>query len=262
MEVIRTPKGETVLDFGQNMAGWVRFYNHLPAGTSCRFVAGELMQDGCFYHENMRTAKTEFVYTSNGTEKWVRPHFTWYGFRYLLLEGFQEPVRLDDFEAEVLYSDMEQTGHITTGSEKVNQLISNVLWGQRSNYIDVPTDCPQRDERLGWTGDAQIFSMTAAYNMNVAGFFRKFMYDASCEQAKREGWVPFVVPAVCFNNQVSAAWSDAAAVVPWNLYQMYGDKAMLREQYDGMRAWVDYVFSQDEAGGGTRLYTADNHFED
>lgn len=262
VEIIHTPKGEIVLDFGQNMAGWVRIYNRLSAGATCRYVAGELLQDGCFYHENMRTAKTEFVYTSDGVEKWVHPHFTWYGFRYLLLEGFPENVSLDDFKADVLYSDMEQTGYVTTGNEKVNQLISNVLWGQRGNYIDVPTDCPQRDERLGWTGDTQIFSMTAAYNMNVAGFFRKYMYDVSCEQAKREGRVPFVVPAVCFNNQVSAAWSDVATVVPWNLYQMYGDKELLREQYDGMKAWTDYIVSQDEASGNTRLYTTDNHFGD
>jgi len=262
VEILRTPKGETVLDFGQNMAGWVRFYNRLPAGAACRYVAGEILQDGCFYHENMRTAKTEFAYTSDGKEKWVRPHFTWYGFRYLLLEGFPASIQLSDFEVDVLYSDMEQTGFITTGNEKVNQLISNVLWGQRSNYIDVPTDCPQRDERLGWTGDTQIFSMTAAYNMNVAGFFRKFMYDLQCEQNKRGGRVPFVVPAVCFNNQVSAAWSDAATVVPWNLYQMYGDKELLREQYAGMKAWTDYIISQDEASGGTRLYTTDNHFGD
>ena len=262
VELIRTPKSEAVLDFGQNMAGWVRFYNRIPAGTTCRYVAGELLQDGCFYHENMRSAKTEFVYTSDGTEKWVRPHFTWYGFRYLLLEGFPEDVSLDDFEADVLYSDMEQTGWVTTGNDKVNQLISNVLWGQRSNYIDVPTDCPQRDERLGWTGDTQIFSMTAAYNVNVAGFFRKYMYDVSCEQAKREGRVPFVVPAVCFNNQVSAAWSDVATVVPWNLYRMYGDRELLREQYAGMKAWTDYIRSQDEASGNTRLYTTDNHFGD
>lgn len=262
VELIRTPKGEAVLDFGQNMAGWVRIYNRLPAGAICRYVAGELLQDGCFYHENMRSAKTQFIYTSDGTEKWVRPHFTWYGFRYLLLEGFPEDVSLEDFEADVLYSDMEQTGWVTTDNDKVNQLISNVLWGQRSNYIDVPTDCPQRDERLGWTGDTQIFSTTAAYNMNVAGFFRKYMYDVSCEQAKREGRVPFVVPAVCFNNQVSAAWSDVATVVPWNLYRMYGDKELLREQYTGMKAWTDYIISQDEASGNTRLYTTDNHFGD
>lgn len=190
VEVLHTPKGETVLDFGQNMAGWVRIYNRLPAGARCRYVTGELLQDNCFYHDNMRTAKTEFVYTSDGVEKWVRPHFTWYGFRYLLLEGFPEDISLDDFEADVLYSDMEQTGWVTTGNEKVNQLISNVVWGHRGNYIDVPTDCPQRDERLGWTGDTQIFSMTAAYNMNVAGFFRKYMYDVSCEQAKRGGVYP------------------------------------------------------------------------
>lgn len=262
VEIIRTPKDELVLDFGQNMAGWVRIYNRLPAGTVCRYVAGEILQDGCFYHDNMRSARTEFVYMSDGTEKWVRPHFTWYGFRYLLIEGFGNDPSLEDFEADVLYSDMEETGRVMTGNEKINQLISNVIWGQRSNYIDVPTDCPQRDERLGWTGDAQIFSMTAAYNMNVAGFFRKYMYDVNCEQNKRGGRVPFVVPAVCFGTQVSAAWSDAATVVPWNLYLMYGDVSMLKEQYGGMKAWTDFIVSQDEADGSTRLWNTDNHFGD
>lgn len=262
VKVIHTSRGETVLDFGQNMAGWVRFYNRLPAGATCRYVAGEILQDGCFYHENMRSAKTEFVYTSNGVKKWIRPHFTWYGFRYLLLEGFPEQVELSDFEADVLYSDMEQTGFITTGNEKINQLISNILWSQRSNCIDVPTDCPQRDERLGWTGDAQIFSTSAAYNMDAAGFFRKYMYDVSCEQKKRGGRVPFAVPNICFNNQVSAGWGDAATIIPWNLYRMYGDKELLREQYGGMKAWTDYIISQDEASGGTRLWTTDNHFGD
>lgn len=262
IELIRTPKGELVLDFGQNMAGWVRIYNRLPKGKTCRYVAGEILQDGCFYHDNMRSARTEFVYTSDGIEKWVRPHFTWFGFRYLLLEGFGDEPSLEDFEAEVLYSDMEATGEVLTGNGKINQLISNVIWGQRSNYIDVPTDCPQRDERLGWTGDAQIFSMTAAYNMNVAGFFRKYMYDVNCEQNKRSGRVPFVVPAVCFGSQVSAAWSDAATVIPWNMYLMYGDAPMLNEQYEGMKAWTDYIVSQDEAGGGARLWNSDNHFGD
>lgn len=262
VEVLHTSKGEQVLDFGQNMAGWVRFYNRLPKGSKCRYVAGEILQDDCFYHENMRSAKTEFVYTSNGEEKWVRPHFTYYGFRYLLLEGFGEDVRKEDFCAEVLYSDMPQTGQISTGNEKVNQLISNVIWGQRSNFLDVPTDCPQRDERLGWTGDAQIFSMTASYNMDTQAFFSKYIYDLNEEQKKMNGIVPFVVPQIGFQNQCSAAWGEAATVIPWTLYEMYGDKELLGTQYDGMKAWVEYIFQRDKENGDNRLWDSDNHFGD
>lgn len=262
VEILHTPKGEIVLDFGQNMAGWVRFYNRLPKGSKCRYVAGEILQDGCFYHENMRSAKTEFVYTSNGEEKWVRPHFTYYGFRYLLLEGFGEDVKKEDFQAEVLYSDMPQTGNIWTGNEKVNQLISNVVWGQRSNFIDVPTDCPQRDERLGWTGDAQIFSMTASYNMDTQAFFSKYIYDLNEEQKKTNGAVPFVVPQIGFQDQCSAAWGEAATVIPWTIYQMYGDRELLGTQYAGMKAWVDYMFQRDQENGDNRLWDSDNHFGD
>lgn len=262
LEIIRTPKGETVLDFGQNMAGWVKFYNRLSKGEKCRYVAGEILQDGCFYHENMRTAKTEFVYTSDGNEKWIRPHFTYYGFRYLLLDGFGSDVNKEDFRAEVFYSAMPQTGMICTGNEKVNQLISNVIWGQRSNFIDVPTDCPQRDERLGWTGDAQIFSMTASYNMDTKVFFSKYIYDLNEEQKKMNGAVPFVVPQIGFQNQCSAAWGEAATVIPWTLYRMYGDKELLGIQYDGMKAWVDFIFERDKKNGDNRLWNSDNHFGD
>ncbi|MCC8150251.1 MAG: glycoside hydrolase family 78 protein [Lachnospiraceae bacterium] len=262
VQLIHSPKGESILDFGQNMAGWVKFYNRLLRNKTCRYVAGEILQDGCFYHENMRTAKTEFIYTSSGVEKWVRPHFTFYGFRYLLLEGFGDNIRLSDFEAEVLYSDMVQTGFMETGNRKVNQLISNILWGQRSNFIDVPTDCPQRDERMGWTGDTQIFSMTAMYNMNTANFFRKHMYDINGVQNKTGGIAPFVVPPLTFPPQASAGWGDVATIVPWNLYLMYGDRQMLQEQYPGMKAWADYIYSRDLAGGDTGLWSLDNHFGD
>lgn len=260
--LIHSPKGELILDFGQNMAGWVKVYNRLPRGEKWRYVAGEILQDSCFYHENMRTAKTEFLYTSDGRKEWIRPHFTYYGFRYLLLEGFPESVSLDDFEAEILYSDMEQTGFLETGNEKINRLISNVLWGQKSNYVDVPTDCPQRDERLGWTGDAQIFFMTGAYNMNVAAFFRKYMYDVYCEQKKNHGSVPFTVPGIVMENKYSAAWGDVATIIPWNMYMMYGNKAMLSEQYAGMKAWTDFIYGRDEKSGGSRLWKVDNHFGD
>lgn len=260
-ELIITPIGEKLLDFGQNMAGWIVFKNHLPKGVSCTLTGGEILQNDCFYHENMRSAKTEFTYISNGEEKWIRPHFTYYGFRYMKLEGFGENVSLDDFEAWVLYSEMEQTGTIRTGNDKVNQLISNVLWGQRSNFIDVPTDCPQRDERLGWTGDTQIFCETASFNMDTQEFYRKHMLDVWCEQQKNNGMVPMVVPDL-FMTAGSAAWGDVATIVPWQQYVMYGDKQLLKEQYPGMKAWVDYILWMDNESGGSRLWKSGTHFGD
>lgn len=260
--ILRTPKDELVLDFGQNMAGWIIFRNHLAAGAACTYTVGEILQDDCFYRENYRTAKAEFHYVSDGQEKWVRPHFTYYGFRYVLLEGFGDTVDPDDFRAEVLYSDMAITGFLETGHAKVNRLIENVLWGQKSNFIDVPTDCPQRDERLGWTGDAQVFSATAMYNMSAAPFYRKFIRDVASEQRSRQGNVPVVVPNICFGEINSAAWSDCAAIIPWNTFLMYGDLTLLREQYPVMKACSDYIHSRDEASGSTRLWYVDTHFGD
>ena len=262
VSVLHTPKGEVVLDFGQNMAGWVTFRNRLEDGASCSYQVGEILQNDCFYRENYRTAEAAFHYVSDGKEKWVRPHFTYYGFRYVLLTGFGDEVDPEDFAAEVLYSDMAATGSVETGNTKVNRLIANVHWGQKSNFIDVPTDCPQRDERLGWTGDAQVFSMTGLYNMNAAAFYRKFVRDIASEQKSRGGMVPVVIPNICFDNISSAAWSDSATIIPWNLYLMYGDLSLLREQYPAMKAWADYIHGRDELSGDTRLWSVDNHFGD
>lgn len=171
IEVITTPKGETVLDFGQNMTGWIEFINRAPSGDTVNLQYGEVLQDGCFYRENLRSAKAEFIYTSGGKVEKVRPRFTFYGFRYIKVQGMD--VEAEDFEACTIYSNMEQTGVIETGNKDINRLILNALWGQKSNFLDVPTDCPQRDERLGWTGDAQIFSGTACFNMYTPAFFMK-----------------------------------------------------------------------------------------
>lgn len=259
--VIHTPKNETVLDFGQNMAGWFVFYNRLGKGEKCVLTGGEILQNDSFYHGNMRSAKTRFTYVSDGVKKWIRPHFTYYGFRYVKLEGFGENINLHDFEAWVLYSEMEQTGTMKTGHEKVNQLISNILWGQRSNFIDVPTDCPQRDERLGWTGDTQIFCETASFNMDTQQFYRKHMFDVWCEQQKNKGMVPMVVPDL-FMTAGSAAWGDVATIVPWEQYLMYGDQELLEGQYPSMKAWVDYILEMDNQSGATRLWKSGTHFGD
>jgi alpha-L-rhamnosidase len=144
----------------------------------------------------------------------------------------------------------------------VNQLFKNALWGQKGNFVDIPTDCPQRDERLGWTGDTQMFSGTACFNMDASAFFSKFGYDCGLEQSKTGGAVPFVVPTVDLKGAGSSAWGDLATVLPWNVYELYGDKAILEQQFESMRQWVDFIKREDEADRGKRLWTTGFHFGD
>lgn len=167
-EIISTPAGETVLDFGQNFAGYPVFYSCQPRGTKITLDFGEILQDGNFYNENYRSAKSQFIYISDGREEMVKPSFTYFGFRYVRVTGWTGKLSKEDFTGKAVYSCMDITGKIKTGHQGVNQLFSNAMWGQKSNSVDFPTDCPQRDERLGWTGDAQVFCGTASYNMDTA----------------------------------------------------------------------------------------------
>ena len=240
-EIIHTPKGETVLDFGQNHAGWPEFYNHESAGKEIDLQMGEILQDGNFYRDNLRQARAAFHYISNGEQKWVRPHFTYYGYRYVKVSGNSQPLRKEDFKAAVIYSDLEITGGIKTSNTKVDRLLQNVLWSQKSNFFDVPTDCPQRDERLGWTGDADIFASTAILNMNAYPFFKKYAKDMKIEQAAHQGMLTMYAPAMGNDNGGAAIWGDAATVIPWTAYQATADPAILRQNYSSMKAWVDWI---------------------
>lgn len=258
---IHTPAGETVLDMGQNMVGWVKFRTAAPRGTTIKLSFGEVLQDG-FYRDNLRTAKAEYVYTSDGQEIEVRPHFTYYGFRYVKVEGWPGAIDMNDFTGCVLYSDLDLIGHIETSHTDVNRLFLNALWGQKGNFLDVPTDCPQRDEKMGWTGDAQVFSGTACFNMDSYAFFNKYLYDMGREQEDRGGMVPNVVPAANVQGGGSSAWADAATIIPWNVYMHYGDQAILEQQFESMRSWVDYIKKADDESGGRRLWTVGFHFGD
>ncbi|MBU3099485.1 glycoside hydrolase family 78 protein [Clostridium sp. DSM 17811] len=262
IEVIKTIDCETVLDMGQNMVGWIEFKTKAPKGTEIKLQFGEILQEGNFYRDNLRTAKAEYKYIANGDEAVVRPHFTFYGFRYVKVSGWQGEVKANDFTGCVLYSDMQQTGHIETSNPLVNKLFLNALWGQKGNFLDVPTDCPQRDERMGWTGDAQVFSGTACFNMDSYAFFSKYGYDLAKEQEDRNGMVPMVVPAVNVQGGGSSAWGEAATVIPWNVYLHYGDKSILKQQFKSMKAWVDYIKNEDTSSGGKRLWTTGFHFGD
>ena len=262
VEVIKTPAGETVLDLGQNMVGWVEFKTNAPKGTEITLQYGEILQDGNFYRENLRTAKAEYKYIANGEEAVVRPYFTFYGFRYVKVEGWYGELKAEDFTGCVLYSDMEVTGHIETSNPLVNRLFLNALWGQKGNFLDIPTDCPQRDERMGWTGDAQVFSGTACFNMDTFAFFSKYGYDLWREQEDKAGIVPMVIPATNLQGGGSSAWADAATIIPWNVYVQYGDKKILEQQFESMKAWVDYIKREDDNSGGKRLWTTGFHFGD
>ncbi len=262
VEIIHTPAGETVLDMGQNMVGFFSFDCDAPAGTKIHLQFGEVLQGGNFYRDNLRTAKAEFVYVSDGKPGVVRQHFTFYGFRFVKLTQWTGEVKLERFKGVVLYSDMPQTGSIETGNPKVNRLFENTLWGQRGNYLDVPTDCPQRDERMGWTGDAQVFFGTAAFNMDVAAFFEKFLFDLGREQEALNGWVPVVIPKHDVHQVGACAWGDAATIIPWNLYVRYGDRTLLESHYPIMKAWVDAIHTHDEQTGATRLWKGSFHYGD
>lgn len=240
-EVITSPKGETILDFGQNHAGLFSFYNREPKGTKIKFQVSEILQEGNFYRENLRSARAAFEYISDGKEKWVTPHFTYFGYRYLKVEGLSTPLNTNDFHAKVIYSDMDNTGYIQTNNNKVNRLFENIIWGQKSNFFDVPTDCPQRDERLGWTGDANVFSTTALMNMDVFAFYRKYLKDIKIEQNLNDGRAPMYAPSFGNPDGGGAIWGDATTFIPWNTYQATGDNSLLIEHYDSMKSWVNWI---------------------
>ncbi|WP_029192775.1 family 78 glycoside hydrolase catalytic domain [Paenibacillus harenae] len=258
---ITTPKGETVLDFGQNLVGWVRFDVQGTAGTEVSLQHAEVLDsEGNFYIANLRAAKQMIQYVLKGGERETyEPRFTFQGFRYVQLTGFPETMSLDDFTAVVLHSDMEETGAFQCSDPLVNQLQHNIKWGLKGNFLDIPTDCPQRDERLGWTGDAQMFVQTASYLSNVAPFFTKWLRDVKAEQTE-DGGIPFVVPHVLGENEhSSSAWGDAAVICPWTIYLCYGDKRILEEQYESMKAWVTYIRRQ---GDNEYLWNTGFHFGD
>ncbi|KRE45015.1 glycoside hydrolase family 78 protein [Paenibacillus sp. Soil522] len=259
--LLTTPKGETVLDFGQNMVGWVQFSVQGEAGREVTLLHAEVLDhEGNFYTENLRAAKQTIKYVLKGGERETyEPRFTFQGFRYVQIIGFPGQLELDDFTGVVLHSDMEETGKFQCSEPLVNQLQHNIKWGLKGNFLDVPTDCPQRDERLGWTGDAQMFIQTASYLSNVAPFFTKWLRDVEADQAE-DGGVPFVVPHVLGENDMSsAAWGDAAVICPWTIYVCYGDKRILEEQYESMKAWVSYIRSQGE---NEFLWNTGFHFGD
>ncbi len=265
VKILKTPAGDTVVDMGQNMVGWVRLKVQGDAGTTVTLRHAEVLdKQGNFYTENLRHAEATVRYTLKGGGPEVyEPHFTFQGFRYVAVAGFPGDLTLDSLTGIVIHSEMAPAGTFETSKPLINQLQHNIRWGQKGNFLDVPTDCPQRDERLGWTGDAQVFSRTAAFNMDVAAFFTKWLKDVAADQFP-SGSVPHVIPNVLSNFQGqepggSAAWGDVAVIVPWNMYLVYGDTRVLEQQYPSMVRWVEFEHTR---AGDDNIWDGDQHFGD
>lgn len=257
--IITTAQGDTVIDFGQNLSGWVEFKVSGKLGDKVILRHFETLDaEGNVYLDNLRSAKQRVEYVLKGdAEEVYHPQFTYQGFRYVKVESYPGKILPENFKALVLHSDMAHTGHFNCSNEDLNQLHHNILWGLKGNFVDVPTDCPQRDERLGWTGDAQIFCRTASYLMHTRNFFAKWLRDLRHDQTP-EGGVPHVVPDIltghCANDinlaeggtHSAAAWADAAVINPWTMYLMYGDTRILENQYQSMKGWVDFMLTHSE----------------
>ena len=242
VEIIITPKGETVLDFGQNMTGYVEFKIKGNKGEKATISHAEVLDaEGNFYTDNLRSAKAQAVFICDGKEHTYKSEYNFFGFRYIRLENWSDEVKKENFTAIVIHSDMKRTGYFECSDERVNKLFSNIIWGQKGNFVDVPTDCPQRDERLGWTGDAQVFVKTASYNFDVERFFTKWLADLRADQTDW-GSIPHVIPGVFGpDDNCSAAWADASTICPWQIYQTYGNTDILKDSLESMKKYIEFI---------------------
>lgn len=261
-KLFKTPNGETVVDFGQNITGYVETVLEGSLGQELSLSFAEVLdKQGNFYKENYRTAKSLYSYICIDGKQTYKPHSVFYGFRYIRINKYPggiDKAKLDSFTAIVVHSDLKRTGWINTSNGVLNKFIENTFWGQRDNFLDIPSDCPQRDERMGWTGDAQIFIKTACYNYRVDKFFQKWLNDLRAGQ-RENGSICHVVPAVWNTPATSAGYGDATVICPWQLYLAYGDKEMLKNQFNSMKRWLDYIklTSKDEY-----LWTGCGHYGD
>ncbi len=260
-KLIITPKGERVIDFGQNLAGYVEVRVKGNRGDRVVISHAEVLDsDGNFYTRNLELARSQNTYVLSGGEDVFKPQFSYQGYRYIRLDEWPfDQVDLSAFTSVAVYSEMKRTGYFLCGNDKINRLYQNTIWGQRSNFVDIPTDCPQRDERLGWTGDIQVFLHTAAINYDVETFMRKWFTDLMLEQ-RADGAVSSVVPGVSNRGErTSTAWGDAAIVCPWELYLAYDCKDELARCYPMMQKWIEFMhgFGEEEF-----LWLGGDHYGD
>ncbi|MEX1255404.1 MAG: family 78 glycoside hydrolase catalytic domain [Dehalococcoidia bacterium] len=245
VSIAASPSGKTIADFGQNLVGRVRLRVSGPAGTTITLRHAEVLDDGELFTRALRSAQATDRYTlkGDGVEEY-EPRFTFHGFRYAEVDGWPGELSAGDLAAVVCHSDMARTGWFECSDADVNRLHENIVWSLRDNFLDIPTDCPQRSERLGWTGDIQVFAPTACLLYDVAGFLSSWLADLAADQLP-DGGVPHVVPDILAQDfpraSAAAGWADAAVVVPWVLYRHHGDRGLLETQYPSMRAWVEHM---------------------
>ena len=261
LEPLSIQKGDEgwLVDMGQNMVGWIRITANGNSGEKITLRHAEVLdKEGNMYYDNLRAAKCTNTYIlKGGKEETFEPHFTFQGFRYVMVSGYPGELTADKIRGMVIHSDMEPSGTFECSEPLINQLQHNVVWGLKGNFLDVPTDCPQRDERLGWTGDAQVFAPTACFNMNAATFYRKWLKDLAADQ-REDGAIPHVVPDI-LGGMGATGWADAGVVIPWVVYLNYGDTTVLENQYESMKAWIGFM---KERAGDDLIWTGDFHFGD
>lgn len=259
--ITTSPSGRTIVDFGQNLAGRLRLTVSGDAGQVITLRHAEILSDGELDTRSLQKAQAIDRYILRGGEAEIwEPRFTFHGFRYAEVTGWPGELRAEDLRAVVCHSDLERVGWFECSDPLLNRLHENVVWGMRGNFLDVPTDCPQRSERMGWTGDIQVFAPTATFLYDTAGFLTSWLADLAADQQAQAGLVPIIVPAIRSPfNFPAAGWGDAAVIVPWVLYQRVGDLGILEAQFASMCAWVDYV---DRNVGASHLWDAGFQFGD
>ena len=246
VSIFKAPNGDTLIDFGQNMTGYFEFTVNAKKGDRVEFTVCEVLDKyGNFYNENYRDAKARFEYICKDGINTYKPKLAFWGFRYMRVDSFPCEITKENIKAIVVHSDIKRTGYIESSNAKLNQLFSNIIWGQKGNFLDVPTDCPQRDERQGWTGDATVFCKTASYNFGVEKFFLKWLTDLKLDQGKA-GNIPNIIPqTVCWDwstdENTGAVWGDSATIIPYTMYMTYGNIDFLKNQYKTMVKYLDYI---------------------
>ncbi len=260
MKYIVTPKGERVIDFGQNMAGYVTLKIKGNRGERVVLSFAEVLDsEGNFYNANYRASKNIVTYILSGKEDFFKPQFSFQGFRYIRIDEYPDrEVDIEGFVAVAVYTDMKRIGNFVCGNEKINQLYHNIIWGQKSNYFDIPIDSPQRDERLGWLADAQVFCKVAGMNYDILKFIGKWFENIRMDQ-RADGALEGISPLCVRTTRVSAGWADAVTIIPWTLYELYGDKKILEDNFELMRRWVEYIHS---TGDEEYLWLGGYHYGD
>ncbi len=249
---------EWMVDMGQNMVGWIQIKASGKKGDVITLRHAEVLdKKGHMYYDNLRAARATNTYTlAGGAEEVFQPHFTFQGFRYVMVSGYPGTLTEDAIRGMVIHSDMTPAGSFTCSDPLINQLQHNIQWGLKGNFLDVPTDCPQRDERLGWTGDAQVFAPTACFNMDAATFYSKWLKDMAADQ-EEDGSIGDVIPSILGGGKTG--WADAGVVIPWVLYLNYGDVKVLENQYESMLKWIGFM---ESSAGADYIWTENWHYGD